>query len=95
MKLPEINSSNEFIAECSNIDLPEFLEIVGSLMDEIKFLHPEKYKEIMGKIRNAKHFWKKLTRRVDTEYEKAFVSNVSNEKQWSSSPTDRINEETP
>ncbi len=43
-------------AEWSNIDLPEFLEIVGSLMDEIKFLHPEKYKEIMGKIRNAKHF---------------------------------------
>ena len=56
MKLPEINSSNEFIAECSNIDLPEFLEIIGSLMNEIKFLHPEKYKEIMGKIRNAKHF---------------------------------------
>ena len=56
MKLPEINSSNEFISACSDIDLPEFLEIVGSLMDEIKFLHPEKYNEIMGKIRNAKHF---------------------------------------
>jgi hypothetical protein len=56
MKLPEVKSSNEFISACSDIDLPEFLEIVGSLMDEIKFLHPEKYNEVMEEIRQAKHF---------------------------------------
>lgn len=56
MKLPEIKSSNEFISECSNVDIPEFLTIIGSLMDEIKFLHPEKYNEVLERVRKAKHF---------------------------------------
>lgn len=41
MNLPQIESTNEFIAVCSEVEIPTFLNIVGGLMDELKFLHPE------------------------------------------------------
>lgn len=53
MNLPQIESTNEFIAACSEVEIPMFLNIVGGLMDELKFLHPEKYKAVMNQLKKA------------------------------------------
>lgn len=61
MNLPQIEPTNEFIAVCSEVEIPMFLNIVGGLMDELKFLHPEKYKAVMNQLKKAQFS------RVDTQ----------------------------
>lgn len=61
MILPQIESTNEFIAACSEVEIPVFLSIMNDLMEELKMLHPEKYKAIMNQLKKAQ------ISRVDTE----------------------------
>ena len=54
MILPQIESTNEFIAACSEVEIPVFLSIMNDLMEELKMLHPEKYKAVMNQLKKAK-----------------------------------------
>lgn len=61
MNLPQIESTNEFIAACSEVEIPTLLNILMDLMEELKFLHPEKYKAVINQLKKAQ------ISRVDTE----------------------------
>lgn len=65
MRMPQIESTNEFILACSEVEIPVLLTILKNLMDELKFLHPEKYQVVLSQLRQENRT--ELTRKVDTK----------------------------
>ena len=54
--LPTIESSSEFLAECSNMNIIDLLEIMDKIMNEMEILFPKKYEMILQEMENSKKF---------------------------------------